>query len=80
MDSKNDLGEVKRMRHKFVSGQIGVGYTTRGLSNKTFTRYTKEGILFKQGELEMILTKEELLNEFKICLDTGFIKKEELFD
>lgn len=75
-----ELDEKGRMRHEYVSGKTGYGFGSIGLSRKTMAGVVKGGILFQKNGNEMMLTKEELLNEFKICLETGYFTKEDLID
>lgn len=74
------LNEDGRMRHEYVFGKTGYGFGSIGLSKKTTAGVVKGGILFQQDDNEIMLTKEELLNEFKICLETGYFTKEDLAD
>ncbi|MGN5650426.1 hypothetical protein [Bacillus sp. Brlt_9] len=84
-DKLNPLGIAlletpERLNHKFVLGSSGEGWGCVVLSGDTIAGLVNDGVKFIKNGKELVLTKEEIINEVKIGLRKGYFTKEDLFD
>lgn len=76
----NFLEIDKRLKNTLVFGTSGEGWGCVALSSTTYAGLVNGGVKFVKNNEEIILTKEELINEFKVGLRKGYFKKEDLID
>lgn len=74
------IAAIKRNENKIVVGEMGEGWGFVTLSQETVAGTVKNGVKFVKNGKNLILTKEELINEFRIGLQKGYFTKEELLD
>ncbi|WP_088363704.1 hypothetical protein [Bacillus cereus] len=70
----------ERCKHEFVLGTSGEGWGCVVLSRDTVAGLVNEGVKFVKNGKELVLTKDEIINEVKIGLRKGYFTKEDLFD
>lgn len=67
----NPLEVDERTKHKFVLGILEKGWGCVALSSETKAGLVNGGVKYVK---ELVLTKEEHINEFKVGLRKGYFK------
>lgn len=79
-----DIGSLEtneRFENEYAAfGASGRGWGCVVLSSDTIAELVNGCVKFAKNGKELVLTKEELINEFKVGLRTGYFNKEDLLD